>query len=66
MRAGLITDEDSLFSGKSRNKELSTITTELIIKTLRDNDGNKKKTAEELGISRNTIYRKLKSYEKKD
>jgi transcriptional regulator with PAS, ATPase and Fis domain len=65
MRAGLITDEDSLFSGKSRNKELSTITTELIIKTLRDNDGNKKKTAEQLGISRNTIYRKLKSYEKK-
>jgi transcriptional regulator with PAS, ATPase and Fis domain len=65
MRAGLITDEDSLFSGKSRNKELSTITTELILKTLRDNDGNKKKTAEQLGISRNTIYRKLKSYEKK-
>ncbi len=65
MRAGLITDEDSLFSGKSRNKELSTITTELILKTLRENDGNKKKTAEELGISRNTIYRKLRSSEKK-
>lgn len=64
MRAGLITDEDSLSNIGYRSKELSTITTELILKTLKDNDGNKKKTAEQLGISRNTIYRKLKSYEK--
>lgn len=37
--------------------KLSTVTRDIILKTLEKNKGNKKKTAEELGISRNTIYR---------
>lgn len=42
------------------DKDLSTITNDIILKTLKKNKGNKKRTAEELGISRNTIYRLLK------
>ena len=38
---------------------LSEVSKEIIIKTLEKNKGNKKKTAEELGISRSTIYRLL-------
>lgn len=34
----------------------------LIMDTLRENRGNIKQTAEKLGISRNTIYRKMKRY----
>lgn len=37
--------------------KLATVTRDIILKTLEKNKGNKKKTAEELGISRNTIYR---------
>ncbi|WP_422486969.1 sigma-54 interaction domain-containing protein [Gudongella sp. DL1XJH-153] len=59
LRAGLMTDDSSLYY-TSPNKNLSAITTELILNTLKENDGNKKKTAEQLGISRNTIYRKLR------
>lgn len=44
-------------NGKAK---LATITNEIILKALEKNNGNKKKTAEELGISRNTIYRLLK------
>ncbi len=60
LRAGLMTDDSSL-DYTNQNKNLSAITTELIFNTLKENDGNKKKTAEQLGISRNTVYRKLKS-----
>lgn len=60
IRAGLsICHEDIHCGDKSKNK-LSLITKEVILKTLKDNNGNKKKTAEMLGISRNTIYRTLK------
>lgn len=45
---------------KEKKEKLSTITNEIILETLEKNKGNKKKTAEELGISRNTIYRLLK------
>ncbi len=34
----------------------------LIIQTLRRNKGNKTKTAEELGIDKSTLFRKIKSY----
>jgi transcriptional regulator with PAS, ATPase and Fis domain len=51
---GLASDEDS---NHGIPMKLSTVTRETILKTLEKNKGNKKKTAEELGISRNTIYR---------
>ncbi|MGI5173623.1 sigma-54-dependent Fis family transcriptional regulator [Treponema sp. OMZ 840] len=35
---------------------------ETIIKTLKTMQGNKRKTAEKLGLSRNTLYRKLRMY----
>ena len=35
---------------------------ELIIKTLRNNAGNRKKTASDLGLSERTLYRKIKAY----
>ncbi len=60
LRAGLVIDHSNP-GYINRNKNLSAITTELILNTLKENGGNKKRTAEQLGISRNTIYRKLKS-----
>ncbi|SKC37213.1 PAS domain S-box-containing protein [Maledivibacter halophilus] len=42
------------------SKKLSDINRELIIKTLEKTKGNKKRAAEILGVSRNTIYRTLK------
>jgi transcriptional regulator with PAS, ATPase and Fis domain len=62
LRAGLLADETTLSKVGGKTKDLSEITAELILKTLDENNGNKKKTAEQLGISRNTIYRKLKTY----
>lgn len=35
---------------------------ELISRTLRNNDGNRKKTAADLGLSERTLYRKIKAY----
>ena len=35
---------------------------ELIIKTLRNNAGNRKKTASDLGLNERTLYRKIKAY----
>lgn len=59
IKSGLkITNEINLDTSYEQLK-LSTITNEIILNTLEKNNGNKKKTAEELGISRNTIYRLL-------
>jgi len=41
------------------DKTLSKVTKEIVIEALEKNNGNKTKTAEELGISRSTIYRIL-------
>ena len=41
-------------------KKLSDIENELILKALKSNNGNKAQTAKALGISRATLYRKLK------
>ena len=59
IKGGLkITNNDK--NNLSEQPKLSTITNEIILSTLEKNGGNKKRTAEELGISRNTIYRLLK------
>lgn len=59
IKSGLKIISSNNIDNSSKNKKLSTITNEIILKTLEKNNGNKKKTAEELGISRNTIYRIL-------
>ncbi len=61
VKAGLCVAEDCGETKSSDKKVLSQVTKELILKTLNENNGNKKKTAEQLCISRNTVYRKLKS-----
>ena len=43
-------------------RSLSEIEREAIIQALRENRGNKKRTAEQLGIDRRTLYNKLKVY----
>ena len=58
IQAGLKVEKS--LSKEKKKEKLSTITNEIILKTLEENKGNKKKTAEQLGISRNTIYRILK------
>lgn len=59
IKSGLKIISSNSIDNSSKNKKLSTITNEIILQTLDKNNGNKKKTAEELGISRNTIYRML-------
>jgi len=43
-------------------RSLADIEREAIIQALRDNHGNKKRSAEQLGIDRRTLYNKLKVY----
>ena len=43
-------------------RTLADIEREAIIQALKDNQGNKKRSAEKLGIDRRTLYNKLKSY----
>ncbi len=54
--------EDSNNSDKEDNLNLSDLGRQMIIKALERNNGNRKKAAEELGISDRTLYRKLKKY----
>lgn len=53
---------------KNKDKEIATPLVDhekdIILATLNKNDGNKSKTAEELGISTATLWRKLKAYHK--
>ncbi|WP_432408029.1 sigma-54 interaction domain-containing protein [Wukongibacter sp. M2B1] len=61
LRAGLQGQQNYTLSEKINiSKKLSDINKELILKTLEETNGNKRKAAEILGISRNTIYRTLK------
>lgn len=63
LRSGLEIQGDGYSEKTKTSKKLSDINKELILKTLEETNGNKKKAAEILGISRNTIYRKLKRYD---
>ncbi len=45
-----------------RKKRLEDSSMEILLKALKDNNYNIKQTSELLGISRNTIYRKMKKY----
>ncbi|MEC9071581.1 MAG: sigma-54 dependent transcriptional regulator, partial [Myxococcota bacterium] len=49
--------------GGLSGKTLAQIEREAIIQSLRDNEGNKKRTAERLGIDRRTLYNKLAAYD---
>ncbi|WZL74995.1 sigma 54-interacting transcriptional regulator [Clostridiaceae bacterium 35-E11] len=62
IRAGL-KNMDNHFQNQEKNvSKLSDINKELILQTLENTNGNKRKAAQILGISRNTIYRTLKKY----
>ncbi|WP_432663171.1 sigma 54-interacting transcriptional regulator [Wukongibacter baidiensis] len=63
LRAGLQCQDDTFSEKINTPKKLSDINKELILKTLEETKGNKRKAAEILGISRNTIYRTLKRYD---
>ncbi|MCT4562932.1 MAG: sigma 54-interacting transcriptional regulator [Maledivibacter sp.] len=65
----VITREDLFKAGISlgdisatTKNNLKEINKEILIKTLKQTQGNKKKTAELLGISRPTVYRMIKKY----
>lgn len=45
-----------------KSEDFQEVTRVLFLKTLTQNRGNKKKTAEQLGISRPTVYRLIKKY----
>ncbi|HEX9653589.1 MAG TPA: sigma-54 dependent transcriptional regulator [bacterium] len=47
-------------SHRGRNGKLAEVELEIILKTLKEMNGNRKKTAERLGISTTTLWRKLK------
>ncbi len=56
------TVSSSLSSRSTRKLQLGEQEKEMIVYTLDRHGGNVSKTAAELGISRNTLYRKMKSY----
>jgi len=65
----VITKEDLIKAGIRLEKQnviikndLKEINKEILIRTLKQTNGNKKKTAEILGLSRPTIYRMIKKY----
>jgi len=62
LRAGLEDKYQGFAEKTNKPKNLSDINKELILKTLKKTNGNKKRTAEILGVSRNTIYRTLKKH----
>lgn len=51
---------------RSTDLTLESAEKDLIIKALETNNGNRTKTAEQLGISRRTLHRKLNEYELRD
>ncbi|WP_185850845.1 sigma 54-interacting transcriptional regulator [Blattabacterium cuenoti] len=54
-------EEDS-YKNESKNFSLQKKEIEFIQKSLKKNNGKRKKTAKELGISERTLYRKIKQY----
>ena len=68
----IITKEDLIkagvkldYTGEIIKNNLNDINREVLIKTLKQTKGNKKRTAEILGVSRPTIYRMMKKYDVK-
>ncbi|MFT7581866.1 MAG: two-component system response regulator AtoC, partial [Myxococcota bacterium] len=55
-------DHGSISIRSLQGKSLAEIEREAIIVALRDNRGNKKRSAEQLGIDRRTLYNKLAAY----
>lgn len=62
IKAGLKNGDGNFTNNGKRTSKLSDINKELILQTLENTNGNKRKAAQILGISRNTIYRTLKKY----
>ncbi len=61
LKAGLkVNEKDIVSNNLTKAQKLSEITKEVILKTLESTNGNKRKAAEILGVSRNTIYRNSK------
>lgn len=60
-----LTERDSNNHSEQTNTLLQ-VEKEVILKTLRRMNGNKRKTAEELGISKATLWRKLKRFSSQD
>lgn len=60
LKAGLKNADNCVSTNTNVYLKLSEVTKETILQTLEKTNGNKRKAAEILGISRNTIYRSLK------
>lgn len=56
-------DDSDLLGVQPQQKPLEEAERETIVKALARNNGNKRKTAEELNISLRTLYRKIQEYE---
>lgn len=59
---GIVSSPTTSFSGAS-GKTLRQLEMDMILKTLEKNDGDKPKSAKELGIALKTLYNKLNAYE---
>lgn len=63
---GVIRPEDILFLSEEKTEKseslLRDVEREAILKTLRQNDWNKKRTAQILGIAKSTLFQKIKDY----
>ncbi len=55
-------EQDSIYSAKSLREAKEAFEREYILRRLKKNDWNISKTAEELGIERSHLYKKMKSY----
>ena len=55
--------KETVIEEKEVNKPLQTAEAEVIRKALERNEGNRLRTARELGINRSTLWRKIKRYE---
>ena len=60
MPEGSFSNGSPVSDGKENVRSLQEIEKEILLETLHRNNGNIKKTAEELGIARSTVYNKLK------
>ena len=60
MSEGSFPSRSEISENKDNIRSLQEIEKEVLLETLKRNKGNIKKTAEELGIARSTVYNKLK------